>query len=192
MPNWCNNGLRLRHNDAGMIARAQTALSEGRFFSEFLPVPDELQNTTAPNRDALDANALMEKYGAKDWYDWSVKNWGTKWDTESFSVEVTENGHFLETSFDTAWAPPVEFYKFMESIGFEVEAFYWESGMCFCGMYSNGEDDYFEYSDDSIEDMEDYLPDELNEYFDLTNTLADWRAQDEDYLDSDAHLNDLD
>lgn len=48
-------------------------------------------------------------YGSLTWYDWSIKNWGTKWD--AYECKGTpEDG---ELSFLTAWAAPV---KIMEAI----------------------------------------------------------------------------
>jgi|GEM_PF-607275 len=41
----------------------------------------------------------VDKYGAMNWYEWSIKNWGTKWnsaDTEWNDTSFT---------FDTAWDP---------------------------------------------------------------------------------------
>ena len=57
MPNWCFNGVTLRHKDPAMIDRAQH--SEG-LLMEFLPTPKE----------------LLEGQG---WYEWNISNWGTKW-----------------------------------------------------------------------------------------------------------------
>lgn len=42
-----------------------------------------------------------EKYGACSWYEWAVKNWGTKWN--SSCTEVAEDGKYI--SFETAWEP---------------------------------------------------------------------------------------
>ena len=59
----------------------------------------------------------IKKYGHKDWYDWSCKNWGTKWDaSDSY---ISDEGrdekweeYFIRISFNTAWSPPYEYlYK---------------------------------------------------------------------------------
>ncbi len=42
-----------------------------------------------------------EKYGACNWYEWAIKNWGTKWN--SSCTEVAEDGKSI--SFETAWEP---------------------------------------------------------------------------------------
>ena len=47
MPNWCNNDLVLKHEDATMIDRAEKAFRERTFLNEFVPVPTELKETTA-------------------------------------------------------------------------------------------------------------------------------------------------
>lgn len=42
-----------------------------------------------------------EKYGAKDWYDWCIKNWGTKWNacyTQVMDINTAD------IYFDTAWS----------------------------------------------------------------------------------------
>jgi len=44
----------------------------------------------------------MERYGFDNWYDWAIKNWGTKWGV----YDVTEwKGNKI--SFNTAWSPPI-------------------------------------------------------------------------------------
>lgn len=44
------------------------------------------------------------KYDALNWYDWSVKNWGTKWNAASFEASP-DNKTF---TFETAWDPAME------------------------------------------------------------------------------------
>jgi len=43
----------------------------------------------------------IKKYGSKDWYDWCVKNWGTKWNAcNTIYAEDCPD----EIQFDTAWS----------------------------------------------------------------------------------------
>jgi hypothetical protein len=43
----------------------------------------------------------MNTYGCKDWYSWSIQNWGTKWNAYD-QIEVG----FGTIQFDTAWSTP--------------------------------------------------------------------------------------
>jgi hypothetical protein len=44
----------------------------------------------------------------KDWYDWSVKHWGTKWDAYDVSLpEYDEADSSVSYNFLTAWAAPI-------------------------------------------------------------------------------------
>lgn len=62
----------------------------------------------------------IEKYGHKNWYSWSIANWGTKWNAYDI-YSVNENS----ISFDTAWSTPFpvieELSKKFPSITFEVK-----------------------------------------------------------------------
>ena len=47
------------------------------------------------------------QYGAPTWYEWSIKNWGTKWNAyglDTYENEVTDSNPTL--SFQTAWSAP--------------------------------------------------------------------------------------
>lgn len=44
------------------------------------------------------------KYGGKDWYDWSVENWGTKWN--AYDIDAEDD----YISFLTAWSAPIPIY----------------------------------------------------------------------------------
>lgn len=54
------------------------------------------------------AENLVKKYGTDNWYDWSLRNWGCKWDA-SMSDPV-EDGDY-EFRFETPWGEPEVFIK---------------------------------------------------------------------------------
>lgn len=181
MPNWCNNGITLRHADPAMIDRA--VKGKDGLLMEFIPTPQELLDTVAgflgeDQRAAHEAQqrANLEKYGAKDWYDWNVANWGTKWDFALDNVERPD-ANTVTAAFDSAWAPPIGAYNKLLELGFEIEAFYYEPGMAFAGKYENGIDDCVEYGDATAATVRDVVGEEIDDYFDISGSMADWEAE---------------
>jgi hypothetical protein len=179
MPNWYNNSITLSHQDPAMIERAMN--SKG-LLMEFLPTPQELTDTGSgwvdedKEAEHLAQQATnIERYGFKDWYDWNVANWGTKWD---FSLEYFErhDANTITASFDSAWAPPVTAYEKLCKLGFEIEAMYYEPGMCFVGKFEGNEesttDNYFEYGDQGSATVRDLIGDELDDYFGISDEMA--------------------
>jgi hypothetical protein len=146
MPNWCNNKLTIYGTEHALTSFMTAAATPESKFSMgvFFPLPEELANTSSPNRAPVEEQErLKEKYGAADWYDWALANWGCKWDfsVESMSEDLEEGE--VEFDFDTAWGPPD---KFMERLAAEFPSLtfvhmYAESGMGFGGMvtYKNGD-----------------------------------------------------
>jgi len=175
MPNWCNNNIELAHDDPAMIERAAAAFRDGKFLNEFIPLPKELEDTTAPARETNEA--LMEKYGASDWYSWCVNNWGTKWDISPYACDI-ENGQ-LVGSFDSPWGPPTVAYEKLEELGFSVRAYYSEPGMGFAGVY-DGFDECYDYSGMSADEAEEYLPEALNEMYGITESMREWEEENSD------------
>ena len=175
MPNWCNNNIELYHEDKAMIERAKAAFDDGRLLNEFIPLPKELEDTTAPAR--FTNEELQEKYGASDWYSWCVNNWGTKWDISPYGCEVDENN--LTGSFDSPWGPPIEAYGKLEELGFEVRAYYYEPGMGFAGLYE-GSDECYDYSGMNADEAEEYLPEALNEMYGITESMREWEEENSD------------
>ena len=43
------------------------------------------------------------KFTGEGWYDWNIRNWGTKWEVDA-TLEQDEP-EFLQYRFDTAWSP---------------------------------------------------------------------------------------
>ena len=175
MPNWCSNTVTFTNDNPSELARLVKAYNEGRLFKEFLPVPRELAETTSPNDK--NAEEMIQKYGAPDWYSWSVENWGTKWDVECLTeAEVVDGVDSVMVSFDTAWSPPIAFYRAMEEQGFAVDAYYYEPGMAFCGRYADGEDAEFMIPDTAAEAAQE-IPSEIDEMFDIVNSMAMWEEE---------------
>jgi hypothetical protein len=43
-----------------------------------------------------------------DWYNWNVRNWGTKWEIGSDNAYVQRQPRAVQYELTTAWSPPVE------------------------------------------------------------------------------------
>jgi hypothetical protein len=131
MPNWCSNEVVITGDTATISKIAEIAQKnpEGFQMEDFVPMPEELRNTTAP-QDTL------------NWYDWSVSNWGTKWDMCDVYSSFSEGS--ISISCNTAWAPNVEFWaKFSELYPqLVIEHRYLEEGMCFIGEATYEAGDY--------------------------------------------------
>jgi hypothetical protein len=158
MPNWCANSLKLVATTPDSekklteivqeLARAKTAGESAGIFNLIKPVPEALLITAGYLGDTLEQAALVEKekenlktYGYKNWYDFCIGEWGTKWDAKTeYDEPYTIEGNQLTIFFDTAWSPPMEIYYALEEMGFEVEATYVEQGVGYIGYYANGED----------------------------------------------------
>jgi hypothetical protein len=59
-----------------------------------------LKEGNADLESARKALFNIDNYGVKDWYEWSVKNWGSKWNS---SESLFEDG---KIHFQTAWSVP--------------------------------------------------------------------------------------
>lgn len=90
-----------------------------------------------PKEEVIRSHKCVEKYGADNWYDWRIKNWGTKWDAYDCEGNPSEG----TLVFFTAWNPPYEVVqalceKYPDS---DLDWFYEEPGMNFAGHYYSGE-----------------------------------------------------
>lgn len=175
MPNWCSNNATFTHEDPAQIQRLVKAYNADRLFTEFVPTPAELLETTAPNDKNVDE--LVEKYGYPDWYSFQVNEWGTKWDVQSVD-EVEADGNSVSVFFDSAWAPPIQFYAKMEEQGFTVQAYYYEPGMAFCGSYENGDDNTIEITGNSAW-VKENVPNDIDEMFAISESMEQWEEDEQ-------------
>lgn len=192
MPNWCSNSLTLTHSDRKMISRAVKAAQIDALLQEFVPCPAELSDTVEGSfgdpKEQAELEARREHnrktFGYSSWYDFAIGEWGTKWDISNGSgdnkIEKVQNGYQVTLYFDTAWSPPIDFYRKLEVLDFTVDAMYYEPGAAFCGTYYNGDDETYSLSDLTSETAREQLPIELDEAFGISEQMADYEAEEND------------
>lgn len=160
MPNWCQNNLRV-YGDSEQLSefkrKALTLRTDDGFttteltFELLYPTPEELIKRASPARQedgeseeqfSTRIKRLKEEYGASDWYEWRIENWGTKWDADETLI-LEDSVDELYLCFNTAWAPPTEWLKKVSlkfpNLNFVMD--YMEEGQGYCGVLdiSDGE-----------------------------------------------------
>lgn len=135
MPNWCQNSVVIKHDDADKLKRVEKAFNEGRLCSEFIPLP---------NISAID----------------QASAWGTKWDISPSLLKARAKGNTVSLYFDSAWSPPTGLYDKLVEEGYNVDALYFEGGMAFYGRYLNGEDECSDFG--SSKDIPDWIDEAFN------------------------------
>lgn len=187
MPNWCNNSVSITHTDPDKLRSLVEAVNAKRFLDFVIPVPQDLTETVAgfPSEELREAHEAkeqsnMEKYGFKNWYDFCVSRWGTKWDVEAYdTVEFDPAG--VTFGFDSAWSPPTGVYAALVEQGFSVTGFYYEPGMAFAGKWSDEDgDQYWELGDMTSEQVRDLLPEDLDEVMCISENMEQWEESAED------------
>jgi len=189
MPNWNSNIVKISHEDAEMMNRVKSSFNEGRLLEEFIPVPAELKIIAGRVGDNNDENQIAlekqmeenrEKCGYSTWYDFCINQWGCKWDVSPWD-NFYEDGDIVTLSFDTPWGPPIQAYEKLVEMGFTIRAYYYESGMAFCGIWEDGNDEYYEIVGDSTQVAES-IPEELDEMFCISESM---RELEEENLDDE-------
>ncbi len=124
MPNNIINTVTITGSKSDLNSIRELMHGEENFdFEKILPMPKELLTiTTGSNTiDNVKVHAwrevegkcttiskeefdeLKSKYGSYDWYDWAIKNWGTKWGAYEHR-DVIQTGKTLKYRFETAWS----------------------------------------------------------------------------------------
>jgi hypothetical protein len=120
MPNWCSNEITIT-GDVSEIVKALDSIEnkeERNVFKTLIGLPDGIG---------------QEEY-EKDWYNINLNRFGTKWDISYEDCDPQEFDDELVLTPNTAWSPPIEFcVNLAKKYGVEVEMYYFESAMDFCG-----------------------------------------------------------
>lgn len=151
MPNWCGNTVIIQGEPEEVQQLLDSVEDTGTAFSldKVIAMPEALRGNSAPERNDDTASTNMKLYGAKDWYDWSNLNWGTKWNVDA--KIVYDNGknnpllngkRTVRIEFDSAWAPPLPVYEVLAARwpNTNIYAAFDEPGANFAGyvMYTKG------------------------------------------------------
>jgi hypothetical protein len=144
MPNWTFNSLHVEGTEADLRAFLEAVKWQDEIFdfNRIIPMPELLKHTGSgrrtidgeqvdewyvignqPNlisddkavrRFTPDEEATLKVIGHSNWYDWSIANWGTKWnacDAELDDDCIAEG--YIEIRFTTAWEAPVPVFEKM-------------------------------------------------------------------------------
>lgn len=157
MANWCNNTLVIEGDKElreKLIEQAQQShpqkiitRDENRQIIK-TEIRDEkslfsFMNFIRPPQEAIDSGEYFGYRGFdgehklgftyNNWYEFNVREWGTKWDASEVMVDVFDYETIVH--FDTAWSPPIpvikEIIKQYPDLTFEYD--YEELGMSFAG-----------------------------------------------------------
>lgn len=195
MPNWCYNSLCVSGNKeqlADFVSKTIIPIntsSEKEYdetqsftFNILHPLPKPLEGMSSPldknegETDEQYKERLAENvrlYGAEDWYNWRLDNWGTKWDCSSTSVNEL-NANNLNVRFETAWSPPINWFKKVIPMYPQLEftLIFDEEGDSFCGKLTgiNGEIE--------IESQDPFYIDEDDREVIYDNSKHKWKYKD--------------
>jgi hypothetical protein len=187
MPNWCNNNISISGPTETIKELWEDANADDTYglLNAIKPIPEALRDTV---KGTGEEEQTVFVDGCNNWYDWSVKNWGTKWDVSTEGLEFTDNGDgtaTIEGWFESAWAPPIEAYNtFCDDMdNCSLEASYHEPGMDFAGFYRNNEDEFFdgisEHLDNNEPDLWSPLARELDEEYGIMEQIEMWREEED-------------
>jgi hypothetical protein len=124
MPNWVFNHLTIDGSKEDIAkVKAQVGAVVKRKYKGVDEVDEKIDeepifsfmNILPPPEDKLDEYHAVHGYanGEKtgdteyNWYNFNVREWGTKWDARDVEL-IDDDETFLHYKFDTAWSPPNE------------------------------------------------------------------------------------
>ena len=169
MPNWANTTMRVEGNPDAVKAfhdkfcRVPVGLRVGPSWEDrkmsdvepewkeykadgpecrmwnVIPAPEEIHD------EYFSTASYESKNGNKsnNWYDWNIRNWGTKWDLRDVLVDMSDVGKNLASyvyNYNTAWGPPVEFMiaaSLLYDVQFNFDG-YEEGGINYAGTIEGG------------------------------------------------------
>lgn len=96
MPNWCSSLLRIAVSD-----RAERNAIMHRCRAMHQPSGTILHFS-------LEKIVPMPESEKDNWYEWRIRNWGTKWELTPEACFTWTTSKSIWYSFQTAWSPPLE------------------------------------------------------------------------------------
>ena len=156
MPNHCYNRVQLSNNaenDSKQFDELVAKFESQTPYAEILPRPDfskiknedgELPVVHEHKNDKGEVIFTTSEFpsGKSDdrWYDWSINNWGTKWDAYDFcGADVEKEFGTATFEFNTAWGPADGIYQYIVDHypAEDISWFYDEPGCELAGYLPN-------------------------------------------------------
>lgn len=116
MPNWVMNRVLVRGDKKDVLEFKKKHFVKNEFdFNTVIPMPEHIFKGNLGQQE-------LKQYGQNNWYNWSIKNWGTKWnaccDSElDFNIHHSNDKKAMfEFSFKTAWSMPTPIYEKIASL----------------------------------------------------------------------------
>lgn len=146
MPNWIKNVVHIQSPDVIKNIVVKDHGNDLFDFQKIIPMPEELDETSDRYIDKLpiaDRLVFLDEHNNIDnWYDWCIRNWGTKWNSDDTHVLNDK-----EVVFCTAWSTPFPIFKELSkqyhttvSVAYADEGNVDNSGMI---SYKDGEEIYY-------------------------------------------------
>lgn len=156
MPNWCENRLIVRGDKKEVLRFIEKNQNDDEALSleAVVPRPEGIEDRPHNSSLALllDPNIPDDKL---DWYNWSLRHWGTKWDLGEVRADLAPGQ--ADYRFMSAWSPPIAWLEAVakEFPALTLELIYCEPGNAFAGrqLYEQGRlarGEEFDCCDDSI------------------------------------------
>ena len=199
MPNWCDNQITITGPNPVIdkiekIVKEESDDAKNGLLQFLHPMPKELLDTeagpiakTKAEKDERKARKL--EFGAENWYDWRVNNWGTKWEVCEFygvdrqHLNDSPDESTISFAFSSAWSPPIGAYEqfLADNDNCSLKAYYYEGGCDFMGCWDNGDDECLAPSDyKSTDDFwQDGVGSTLDDMFNITESMAEYEAEQE-------------
>ena len=185
MPNHVTNILRfdadLKKVKEILEVIKQDEYGVGSFdFNKIIPMPEDVFRGNL-------GSAERELYKNKNWYDWSINNWNTKWNSYGYEC-MTQPFEGSEIIFFTAWSAPIPVIEKLSEMFPEVEIEHlWadEDFGCNCGAvtWKNGEDTFSNIPEDNTKEAYELAAEVMNE--DLTESGFILNADGTNYIRTD-------
>jgi hypothetical protein len=127
MPNWTQNSVRFVSEKTEQLQKLKKMLESNSNqkeknvfdFNKIVPMPKNIFQGNLGEEEG-------EKYGKNHWYDWSIKHWGTKWNSCNARI-VEDSKEVVEYHFLSAWdCPRVIAYKIEDFLPSGVTCHFWE------------------------------------------------------------------
>ena len=167
MPNWCYNKTVVE----GPKDEIESLVKDQFDFDKIYPMPESEE---------------------KNWYSWSLDNWGVKWNRRSVEIadfkSKEENIYTVTFKYDTAWGPALKVLEHLKNQkNLSIKSYYCEEGPSFVGLWINGQDYHYElagFEENKTYFEEDPIGIELEKEFSILDREYEEQEIEEDTLEN--------